>query len=171
MFLKTSKMSWNTVIENKIKTLEEASVLIKKWQKAGMKIVFTNGCFDIIHKGHIDYLAAAASLGGKMIIGLNTDDSVRKLKGNGRPVNDEKARSLMLAALHFTDMIVLFDEDTPYNLIKQIQPDILVKGKDYKAEDIVGYDVVTKRGGEVITIELTDGYSTTALIERIKNSY
>lgn len=164
-------MNWTDKIHNKIRKPEEAAKWIKEWQTKGDKVVFTNGCFDIIHKGHIDYLAAAASLGQRMIIGLNTDQSVQKLKGKGRPVNNNEARALMLAALHFTDIITFFSESTPYNLIKTVQPDILVKGSDYVAEDIVGYDIVTQRGGEVLTVNLTDGYSTTKLIQRIKNSY
>lgn len=164
-------MDWTKTIYNKIKTPEEAALLIKKWQKNGDKVVFTNGCFDIIHKGHVDYLAAAASLGHKLIIGLNTDASVNKLKGEGRPVNNDEARALMLAALHFTDIVTFFSEETPYQLIKTVQPDILVKGSDYIAEDIVGYDIVTQRGGEVLTVELTEGYSTTKLLDRIKKSY
>ncbi len=164
-------MSWTGVIHNKIMNANDAAKKVAFWQKSGVKVVFTNGCFDIIHKGHIDYLAEAASLGGKLVIGLNTDESVTSLKGEGRPVNNEEARALMLAALHFTDAVVLFGEDTPYKLIKMLQPDILVKGKDYKAEDIVGYDIVTGRGGQVETIELTEGYSTTDLIDRIKKAY
>ncbi len=164
-------MNWTELIHQKIKPADEAATLIQQWQAEGKKVVFTNGCFDIVHKGHIDYLAETASLGDKLIIGLNTDESVRDLKGAGRPVNNNAARGLMLAALHFTDLVVYFKEDTPYNLIKTVQPDVLVKGKDYKAEDIVGYDIVTGRGGSVETIELTEGYSTTHLIERIKTSY
>lgn len=164
-------MNWSEAIHQKIKSPEQAAILIQNWQQKGEKVVFTNGCFDILHKGHIDYLAAAASLGQRMIIGLNTDESVRSLKGEGRPVNNNNARALMLAALHFTDIIAFFSESTPYELIKTVQPDILVKGSDYVATDIVGYDIVTNRGGEVLTVELTEGYSTTKLIERIKSSY
>lgn len=164
-------MDWIKSLNNKIKTPEAAAEDIKKWQLNGEKVVFTNGCFDILHKGHIDYLAAAASLGQRIIIGLNTDESVHKLKGEGRPVNNNEARAVMLAALHFTSIVTFFSEDTPYNLIKTVQPDILVKGSDYIAEDIVGFDIVTQRGGAVLTVNLTDGYSTTKLIERIKKSY
>ncbi len=164
-------MSWTGVIHNKIMHANEAAKKVAVWQNSGVKVVFTNGCFDILHKGHIEYLAEAASLGGKLVIGLNTDESVRQLKGEGRPVNNEDARALLLAALHFTDAVVFFGEETPYKLIKMLRPDILVKGSDYKAEDIVGYDIVTKHGGEVKTIELTEGYSTTDLIERIKSVY
>ena len=137
------------------------------WREKGRTIVFSNGCFDILHRGHVEYLSKAADLGDILIIGLNTDDSVRRLKGPSRPVNDEKARAILLAALEFVDAIMFFEEDTPYNLIKRVQPDVLVKGKDYKAEDIVGYDIVTAKGGKVETIELVDGFSTTSILERI----
>ncbi len=131
------------------------------------KIVFTNGCFDILHLGHVDYLRKARDLGDVLIVGLNTDASVSRIKGPLRPVQDEKSRAELMASLAFVDAVVLFDEPTPYHLIKQVQPDILVKGKDYKAEDVVGYDVVTVKGGEVVTIDLVEGYSTSNVIERI----
>jgi D-glycero-beta-D-manno-heptose 1-phosphate adenylyltransferase len=134
------------------------------------KIVFTNGCFDILHQGHVDYLCKAKDLGNILIVGLNTDASVKRLnKSPERPINKEQSRALVLAALVLVDAIVLFDEDTPYELIKTVQPDVLVKGADYKAEDIVGYDIVKARGGEVVTIELTEGFSTTELIKKIKS--
>lgn len=134
-------------------------------------MVFTNGCFDILHKGHIDYLFEASKLADRMVIGLNTDASVRRLKGQGRPVNDNEARATIIAALGFVDMVVFFDEETPKELIDVVQPDVLTKGSDYIAENIVGYDTVMAKGGEVITIDLTDGFSTTALIDRIKKAY
>lgn len=146
------------------KSLEERLSL---WRREGKTIVFSNGCFDILHRGHVEYLSKAADLGDKLIIGLNTDASVKRLKGPSRPVNDEKARGVVLAALEFVDAIVFFEEDTPYNLIKRVQPDVLVKGKDYKAEDIVGYDIVTAKGGKVETIELVDGFSTTKILKKI----
>jgi D-glycero-beta-D-manno-heptose 1-phosphate adenylyltransferase len=130
------------------------------------KIVFTNGCFDLLHLGHIEYLSKAADL-GTLIVGLNSDASVKRIKGAHRPINDEKARAMVLASLSFVEAVVLFDEDTPYELIKTIQPDILVKGNDYKAEEIVGYDIVHGNGGQIITIELTEGYSTTKTEEHI----
>ena len=138
------------------------------WREKGRTIVFSNGCFDILHRGHVEYLSKAADLGDILIIGLNTDDSVRRLKGPSRPVNDEKARAILLSALEFVDAIMFFEEDTPYNLIKRVQPDVLVKGKDYKAEDIVGYDIVTAKGGKVETIELVEGFSTTKTIEKMR---
>ena len=162
-------MDFLPCIEKKIAyTAEEASNTISMWRFKNDKIVFTNGCFDILHKGHIEYLAKAASLGTKLIIGLNTDNSVKRLKGESRPVNDEKARALLLASLVFVDEVILFDTDTPYDLINEIQPDVLVKGGDYKPEDIVGYDIVKAKGGEVVTLDFIEGYSTTSVIERMK---
>lgn len=144
---------------------------VAEWQKKGDRVVFSNGCFDLVHRGHVAYLSRAASMGQRMVLGLNTDASVRRLKGEGRPVVDEYSRAILMAAFSFIDLVVLFDEETPFELIKAVQPDFLVKGSDYVVEDIVGYDIVTGRGGEVKTIDLIDGFSTTALIERIKNVY
>jgi rfaE bifunctional protein nucleotidyltransferase chain/domain len=141
------------------------------WRFQDRKIVFTNGCFDILHLGHIEYLSRAADLGGVLIIGLNSDISVQKNKGYDRPLINEGARAMILASLSFVTAVVLFDEDTPYDLIKLIQPDVLVKGADYKVEEIAGYDIVLGRGGSVETIELTKGYSTTALINRIRQKH
>ncbi len=140
------------------------------WRFHDRRIVFTNGCFDILHLGHIDYLARAAAEGNLMIVGLNTDASVKKIKGGSRPVMDEQSRSMALAALGFVDAVILFDAETPYELIRRVQPDVLVKGKDYKPEDIVGGDIVEKKGGKIVTIDLVEGYATTAIIDKIKNS-
>lgn len=137
------------------------------WRFLDQKIVFTNGCFDILHLGHIEYLAKAAELGGALIIGLNSDTSVRKIKGLHRPINNEHARAMVLASLYFVDAIVLFNEETPYELINIIRPDILVKGNDYKIEEIAGHDIVLSNGGKVVTIELTQGYSTTGIEDQI----
>lgn len=157
-------------IESKIICQKDLSNLILKWREENQKIVFTNGCFDLLHLGHVDYLAKAKDLGDRLIIGVNTDSSVKRLKGKNRPLQDENSRLHILAALHSVDAVVLFDEDTPYELIKKIQPDILVKGADYKIENIVGYDIVTSRGGSVKTIEFIEGYSTTKIEQRILNS-
>jgi len=138
------------------------------WRFHENKIVFTNGCFDLLHLGHIDYLARAASEGTLLIVGLNSDESVKRIKGDSRPITDEKSRAMTLAALGFVGAVVIFDQDTPAALIKQVQPDILVKGKDYKPKDIVGADIVEKKGGEVITIDLVEGYSTSAIIDKIR---
>ncbi len=156
-------------ILSKITTIEMLVEEIFMNRESIGKIVFTNGCFDILHKGHVEYLAKAANLGDKLIIGLNSDHSVKRLKGPGRPLNDQDTRSFILAALFFVDHVVIFDEDTPYELIKLIQPDILVKGGDYIPEEIVGYDIVKSRGGEIITIELVKDVSTTNIIKKIRD--
>jgi rfaE bifunctional protein nucleotidyltransferase chain/domain len=130
-------------------------------------IVFTNGCFDIIHPGHVSYLYESKRLGDILIIGLNSDNSVKRLKGEGRPINNQNDRAIVLGALKPVDYVVLFDEDTPYNLIKSLKPDILTKGGDYIAENIVGYDIVTKNGGEVIIINFVEGKSTTSIINKL----
>lgn len=143
--------------------------LVNKWKSNGEKIVFTNGCFDIVHLGHVDYLEQARMRGDKLVIGLNTDDSVSRLKGPTRPLNDEYSRGRILAALAFVDAVTYFGEDTPYQLIQALQPDILVKGSDYLAENVVGADIVLGIGGKVETIQLVEGYSTTQLVEKIKS--
>ena len=153
-------------LKSKIFTWEQLQRQIAIWRFKEKKIVFSNGCFDILHLGHIEYLAQARDLGHILIVGLNSDESVHRLKGQHRPVNKEFARELTLAALSFVDAVVVFTEDTPLKLIEMVQPDILVKGKDYDEKEIVGADVVKARGGEVITIELVKGYSTTHTIEK-----
>lgn len=156
-------------IRNKIiSSPEQLSNLSNVLNENNSKVVFTNGCFDILHRGHIEYLSKAADLGDMLVIGLNTDDSVSRLKGSHRPLQDEGSRAYTMAALSFVDYVVYFNEDTPYELIKSIQPDILVKGADYKVEDIVGYDIVTAKGGKVETIEFVPGYSTSAIEAKIK---
>ena len=156
---------------NKIMSWEAGAEAARAWQTEGKKIVFTNGCFDIVHLGHIDYLEKARALGDKLVLGLNTDASVSKLKGPLRPVVNEYARARLMAALSFVDTVILFGEPTPLELIQTICPDILVKGDDYTVDNIVGADFVVERGGAVITVPLVKGYSTTSLIEKIKNSY
>jgi D-glycero-beta-D-manno-heptose 1-phosphate adenylyltransferase len=156
-------------IINKIHTWDSLSEQVKKWHAASEKIVFSNGCFDLIHRGHIDYLAKAADMGTKLVLGLNTDASVSKLKGPHRPIQDEQSRQFILSALAFVDAVTLFDEETPYELIKLVQPDVLVKGSDYKPENIVGYDVVMAKDGEVKTIDYIEGYSTSGIETKIKN--
>lgn len=145
--------------------------VLNDWHSRNKKVVFTNGCFDLIHRGHIDYLAKAADLGDVLIIGLNSDASVQRIKGKNRPIIDEYSRALVLAAFEFVTAVVLFDEDTPYNIIKLIQPDVLVKGADYKVEEIVGHDIVILKGGEVITLEYLPGFSTSAIENKIRNNF
>lgn len=138
------------------------------WRLRNKKIVFTNGCFDILHHGHLDLLARAASLGNMLVVGLNTDSSVQRLKGPLRPITHEQDRAFQIASLLFADAVCLFDEDTPEELIKAIKPDILVKGGDYTIDKIVGADFVQQNGGEVHIIPFVDGYSTTGIISRIQ---
>ncbi|MBX3163003.1 MAG: D-glycero-beta-D-manno-heptose 1-phosphate adenylyltransferase [Bacteroidetes bacterium] len=161
-------MSFHQTLKNKLVSKEEALRRVNGLHFFGKKVVFTNGCFDILHAGHVDYLNQARDLGNLLILGLNTDSSVKRMqKAPNRPINDESSRAAVLAGLACVDMIVLFDEDTPYELIKFLQPDVLVKGDDYQIEKIVGYDIVTARGGEVITIPFLQGYSTTRLVDKI----
>lgn len=159
------------LIKNKILTLQDLETKLREWSKEGKKIVFTNGCFDIIHQGHIDYLAKAKDLGDILIIGLNTDQSVSTIKGKNRPIQDQESRAIILASMQFVDAIVYFSDPTPYELISSIQPDILVKGADYKPEEIVGYDIVKQKGGEIKTIEFLEGYSTTSIENKIIKDY
>jgi len=156
------------LVKSKIITREKLQNLLTIWNFKEQKVVFTNGCFDILHRGHVEYLAKAASLGDVLIVGLNTDSSVRRLKGETRPVQDENSRAIILSALQFITHVVLFEENTPYELIKFVQPDILVKGSDYLAENIVGYDIVTAKGGQVVTIDLVQGYSTTGIVKKLQ---
>jgi rfaE bifunctional protein nucleotidyltransferase chain/domain len=154
---------------DKIVSATDAAKLVAKWKLEG-EVVFTNGCFDILHLGHIDYLEKSRKLGTRLVVGLNTDASVKRLKGPERPLNNEYARARMLAALACTDAIILFDEATPLELITAISPDVLVKGSDYTVDKIVGADFVIEHGGSVKTIDLVQGYSTTGMIEKIKAS-
>jgi rfaE bifunctional protein nucleotidyltransferase chain/domain len=163
-------MQYLEVIKNKIYNAETLTRMLAMWRFQDKKVVFTNGCFDILHLGHIDYLSKAKDLGDVLIVGVNTDESVKRLKGESRPLTDEVSRSIIMASLQFVDAVVLFGEDTPYELIKAVQPDTLVKGKDYREEEVVGYDIVKKKGGRVITLDLLEGYSTTAIELRIKQS-
>ncbi len=160
-------MNYFEKITSKILDSERLENWLEECRRLGKKIVFSNGCFDILHCGHVEYLSKAAAKGDVLIIGLNTDASVRRLKGPSRPVNDENARAFVLAALEFVSAVTLFDEDTPYQLINKVQPDVLVKGSDYRPEDIVGYDIVTAKGGRVETIDLVEGFSTTKTIEKL----
>jgi rfaE bifunctional protein nucleotidyltransferase chain/domain len=165
-------------VRSKIVSLEHAERLVAMYQMKNEKVVFTNGCFDILHLGHISYLAEAAAMGNRLVIGINSDLSVKTLdKAPNRPINDQLARMNVVAALGFVDLVVLFDNETPYKLIQKLQPDILVKGGDYDANEvnleskkyIVGSDIVKERGGSVVTIELVEGYSTTQIIEKSKS--
>jgi rfaE bifunctional protein nucleotidyltransferase chain/domain len=160
-------LTYEQIIKKNL-TLAEALKLIHPSVREKKKIVFTNGCFDILHRGHIYYLSKAAELGDVLVIGLNSDASVTKLKGAGRPVNNQEARAEVLGALAFVDYIIVFYEETPLDLINALQPDLLVKGGDYNVEDIVGYREVTSRGGRVVTIPLLKGYSSSSIIQKSK---
>jgi len=153
---------------DKVFSLESLASKISSWKQDGDKVVFTNGCFDILHLGHIDYLEKASQKGDKLVIGLNSDPSVKRLKGEDRPVNNQYARARILAALGFVDAVVVFEEDTPFELISTLLPTTLVKGSDYLAENIVGADIVIDNGGSVETIDLVDGYSTTNIINKLR---
>ncbi len=142
---------------------------IKEWRKEGKKIVFTNGCFDILHAGHVDYLEKAKALGDILIVGLNSDSSVKRLKGKDRPINSQELRKRVLEGLKAVDLVIIFDEDTPERLIKEIKPDVLVKGGDWKIENIVGADFVQSYGGEVKTIDFVYDISTTKIIQKARN--
>ncbi len=154
----------------KAKILSQTELLkrLEFWRKLGDKIVFTNGCFDILHPGHIQLLSACKQFGDRVIVGLNSDASVKRLKGATRPVNDEFSRALVLAAVHYTDAVAIFSENTPEKLIHYLKPDVLVKGGDWKKTDIVGASFVESYGGVVEVVPFLDGYSTTAIIERSK---
>lgn len=158
------------VTQNKILDLKTLGNRLSMWRLFKNKIVFTNGCFDILHRGHIEYLSQARDRGDILIIGLNSDASIKRIKGEGRPVQDETSRTLLLASLRFVDVVVLFDEDTPYELIKIVLPDVLVKGGDYSENTIVGADIVKANGGEVVTIPIIAGYSTSKILKVIKLS-
>jgi D-glycero-beta-D-manno-heptose 1-phosphate adenylyltransferase len=157
-------------IHDKIKSFDEIKESVKEWKSNSYKIVFTNGCFDLLHYGHIHYLSEARDLGDKLIVGLNSAASVRRLKGINRPINDELTRQHLLAALAFVDAVVVFEDDTPYDLIKLIEPDILVKGGDWQPSQIVGSDIVLAKGGEVRSLPFVEGYSTTNIEKKVRES-
>ena len=155
-------------IESKVLDITAAQTIIQNWQTNGFEIVFTNGCFDLLHYGHVRYLAEARALGDKLIVGLNSTASVRRLKGNHRPINDELTRQTVLAALQSVDLVIVFESDTPYDLIDILKPDILVKGGDWQPNQIVGSELVLERGGQILSLPFQDGYSTTNLETKIK---
>jgi D-beta-D-heptose 7-phosphate kinase/D-beta-D-heptose 1-phosphate adenosyltransferase len=141
------------------------------WRKQGLRIGFTNGCFDILHPGHVKVLTAARGACDRLIVGLNSDASVKRLKGEGRPVQDECSRSEVLAALEAVDLVVIFEEDTPLNLITQIKPSVLVKGGDYAREQVIGHEIVAANGGEIVLVDILEGFSTTSLVRRARESH
>jgi len=163
-------MSHLNKINSKIFSLDDLKNQVNAWKQAGEEVVFTNGCFDIIHRGHIEVLAQTADLGDRLIIGLNSDSSIQKLKGEDRPIIDEQARAVLLSALSFVDAVILFPEETPINLISTLLPDVLAKGGDYEIEAIVGHEIIQNNGGKVILVPFVDGFSSTTIIDKIKNS-
>ena len=160
------------IIQSRIfENAQALDTVLARWKQAGNRIVFTNGCFDLLHRGHIDSLAKAAGMGDRLIVGLNSDVSVKLLKGENRPLIDQQSRAILLASLLMVDAVVLFDEETPYELIRAIQPDVLVKGSEYQVEEIAGFDIVLAAGGKVERIDLTEGFSTSDLIQKIKDKF
>lgn len=157
-------------VQHKIVSADALIKMLNIWRFKGQQIVFTNGCFDLLHLGHIDYLAKAADLGDKLIVALNTDQSTSNLKGPNRPITNEHSRSAILASLFFVDAVILFDEETPLKLIETVRPDILVKGADYTIDRIAGADFVLASGSRVETIEFLPGYSTTLTEQKIKST-
>ena len=163
-------MSHLNKINSKIFSLDDLKNQVNAWKQAGEEVVFTNGCFDIIHRGHIEVLAQTADLGDRLIIGLNSNSSIQKLKGEDRPIMTENSRAILLAALSFVDAVILFPEDTPINLISTLLPEILAKGGDYEIETIVGHEIVQNNGGQVILVPFVEGFSSTTIIDKIKKS-
>lgn len=165
-------MTPSEIIRSKIfENAQAFGPVLNQWKQAGDTVVFTNGCFDLVHCGHIDSLAKAAALGDRLIVGLNSDVSVKLLKGENRPLIDQQSRAILLASLLMVDAVILFDDETPNELIRSIIPDVLVKGTEYKVEEIAGFDVVLAAGGRVERIELTEGFSTSDLIRKIKDKF
>lgn len=163
-------MNHKEYIASKIYSLENLATRLAAWRVHTVNIVFTNGCFDILHKGHLDYLAKAADLGDYLIIGLNSDESIKRLKGADRPIHSVNDRAFALAALGFVSAVIVFEEDSPIKLIESLKPNVLVKGADWEKSKVVGSDFVEANGGRVELIEFLEGYSTSSIIERIKKT-
>jgi rfaE bifunctional protein nucleotidyltransferase chain/domain len=152
----------------KILSLSQAVLQVQQWKDQGYEVVFSNGCFDVLHLGHVDYLERAKALADKLVVGINSDSSVSRLKGAHRPINPEFARARLIAALAFVDLVLIFEQDTPLQIIEALKPDVLVKGSDYTLDQIVGADLVIENGGRVQTLDLVEGFSTTKTLEKIK---
>ena len=151
------------------KNLEEAKKQVDEWKSSGLTVVFTNGCFDILHRGHVEYLSDAKACGNKLVLALNSDSSVQKLKGDPRPIQNQEDRAIILDALESVDLVVVFDQDTPAEIIQTLLPDVVAKGGDYTPETIIGADTVTSNGGEVKVIPFRIGYSSSNIIDKILN--
>ena len=156
-------------LQNKIYTLDLLMDEINNWKKQNKKIVFTNGCFDLIHLGHVELLARSSDLGDKLIVAINSDESIIKIKGINRPIIEEESRAKQIAALDFVDAVILFNQDNPIEIISLVIPDIITKGGDYKISNVVGHEIVRENNSSVVIIPLTQGYSTTSILDRIKN--
>ena len=156
-------------LQSKIYTLDQLIDKVSNWKDQNKKTVFTNGCFDLIHLGHVEVLARSSDLGDKLIVAINSDESIAKIKGTNRPIIEEESRVKQIAALDFVDAVVLFDQDTPINIISLITPNIITKGGDYKTSNVVGHKIIQDNNGEVAIIPLTQGYSTTSILDKIKN--
>jgi rfaE bifunctional protein nucleotidyltransferase chain/domain len=156
-------------LQSKIYILDQLIDKVSNWKDQNKKIVFTNGCFDLIHLGHVEVLARSSDLGDKLIVAINSDESIAKIKGTNRPIIEEESRVKQIAALDFVDAVILFKQDTPINIIASITPNFITKGGDYKISDVVGHEIVQKNNGEVVIIPLTQGYSTTSILDKIKN--
>ena len=157
-------------LQSKILSVTALESQLEKWRSENEKIVFTNGCFDLLHLGHVDYLAKARDLGDRLVVGLNSDASIKRIKGSSRPIKDEQSRAALLAGMTYVDAVVLFDDETPLSLISMVLPDLLVKGGDYTIKDIVGHEIVLNNKGRVCTIDFVEGYSSSVLIEKIKRN-
>ena len=158
-------------LQSKIHTEKSLTLKLNFWRNRSEKIVFTNGCFDIFHLGHLDYLSKASDLGDVFVVGINADTSVTTIKGEHRPIIDEKSRMTLIAALEFVDAVILFQDATPLELIRLVRPDVLVKGSDYLPENIIGFTDVKQNGGEIKTIDLLPGYSTSAIENKILKNH
>ena len=156
-------------LQSKIYTLDQLIDKVSNWKDQNKKIVFTNGCFDLIHLGHVEVLARSSDLGDKLIVAINSDESIAKIKGTNRPIIEEESRVKQIAALDFVDAVILFQQDTPIKIISSITPNVITKGGDYKISDVVGYESVQENNSEVAIIPLTQGYSTTSILDKIKN--
>ena len=156
-------------LQSKIYTLDQLIDEVINWKDQNKKIVFTNGCFDLIHLGHVEVLARSSDLGDKLIVAINSDESIAKIKGTNRPIIEEESRVKQIAALDFVDAVILFQQDTPIKIISSITPNVITKGGDYKTSDVVGHEIIQENNGEVAIIPLTQGYSTTSNLDKIKN--
>ena len=156
-------------LQSKIYTLDQLIDEVINWKDQNKKIVYTNGCFDLIHLGHVEVLARSSDLGDKLIVAINSDESIAKIKGTNRPIIEEESRVKQIAALDFVDAVILFQQDTPIKIISSITPNVITKGGDYKTSDVVGHEIIQGNNGEVVIIPLTQGYSTTSILDKIKN--